>query len=394
MYAAVLRTPYALRTFCAALVGRLSYGIVSLSLMLAVTDATGSYGVAGAVLAVFGGASVLLSPLRAVLVDRYGPRRALMPMALVYAGLLAVIAVVAWRPGAPGWVFVVLGLAAGAGTPPLGPTMRAVWGRLLEDRRLLQRAYSLDGVAEEVLFVCGPLVVGVVLLWAPAAAGVALSAVLVGVGTLGFVAVPVVGDVVPVAREPRARGGRLVGRLRQPVVVTVGVGLALGAADLLVLASAEAQGRGGAAAWVLAALSAGSAVGGLVNGAVDWRGSARVRLGALAGALAVALGCAGFAPGLVGLGIAAGCVGLFVAPALTTAYLIADEEAGAAFRTQAGAWVNTAVNAGSSVGTAATGALVAHVPVAVCFVVAGGAPAVAALVSGLMPGPREVPVAA
>ncbi|WP_338700623.1 MFS transporter [Streptomyces sp. Q6] len=216
MYAAVLRTPYALRTFCAALVGRLSYGIVSLSVMLAVTDVTGSYAVAGAVMAVFGGASVLLSPLRALLVDRYGPRRALPPMALVYAGLLGLFAVVVTvRSGVPGWVLVAWGGLAGASTPPLGPAMRTVCGQLFGDRRLLQRAYSLDGVAEEVLFVSGPLLVGVLVLVAPAAAGVALSAALVAVGTLAFVAMPPVGAVGPVPRGERRRAG-------VAVAVTVG----------------------------------------------------------------------------------------------------------------------------------------------------------------------------
>uniref|UniRef100_UPI0035563563 MFS transporter n=1 Tax=Streptomyces sp. KL116D TaxID=3045152 RepID=UPI0035563563 len=260
MYAAVLRTPYALRTFGAALIGRLSYGTVALSLMLAVTAATGSYAVAGAVMALYGAASVLLSPLRALFIDRYGPRRALPPMALSYAALLAVFATVAWRPGAPGWLLVALALPTGAFTPPLGPTMRTVWGRLLSDRRLLQRAYSLDGVAEELLLVCGPLLVGVLVLWAPAAFGVALSAGLVAVGTLAFVASPAVAGVAPVPRSGRRRAarGKIARDLRQPVVVTLGVGIALGAADLLVLAFAEEQGRGGSAAWILAALSAGS----------------------------------------------------------------------------------------------------------------------------------------
>lgn len=44
-YAAVLRMPYAKRTFTAAVVGRLSYGMVSLAVMLAVSRATGSYAV-------------------------------------------------------------------------------------------------------------------------------------------------------------------------------------------------------------------------------------------------------------------------------------------------------------------------------------------------------------
>ncbi|MCQ4209295.1 MFS transporter [Streptomyces longispororuber] len=381
MYAAVLRTPYALRTFGAALLGRLSYGTVALSLMLAVTAATGSYAVAGAVMALYGAASVLLSPLRALLIDRYGPRRALPPMALSYAALLAVLATVAWRPGAPGWLLVALALPTGALTPPLGPTMRTVWGRLLSDRRLLQRAYSLDGVAEELLLVCGPLLVGVLVLWAPAAFGVALSAGLVAVGTLAFVTSPAVAGVAPVPKAGgrRTARGKIARDLRQPVVVTLGVGIALGAADLLVLAFAEERGRGGSAAWILAALSAGSAVGGLLNGAVDWRGTARARLPFLAAGLAAALGGAALAPGLPALALAAACVGLFVAPALTTAYLIADESVDDGFRTQAGAWVNTSLNAGSSAGTAGVGLLVGHAPLPLCFAAAALAPLAAAL---------------
>ncbi|MGW2855343.1 hypothetical protein ACWDAZ_26165, partial [Streptomyces sp. NPDC001215] len=100
-YAAVLRVPYARRTFAAALVGRLSYGTVSIAVMLSVTRATGSYAVAGTVMALFGATTVLLSPPRAAFVDRYGPGRALKPMALIYGALLAALSVASWRPGAP-----------------------------------------------------------------------------------------------------------------------------------------------------------------------------------------------------------------------------------------------------------------------------------------------------
>jgi MFS family permease len=163
------------------------------------------------------------------------------------------------------------------------------------------------------------------------------------------------------------------------------VGLALGAVDLLVLAFAEQRYHGDSAdetvAWVLAALSAGSAVGGLLNGAVNWRTSARVRLPLLAVGLALALAAAGLAPGLVTLSAAVAVAGLFVAPALTTSYLLADEAAPSGFRTQAGAWVNTAVNAGSSVGAAAVGLLVGRLPLALCFAASGAVALVAALAS-------------
>ncbi|MEU1873563.1 MFS transporter [Streptomyces sp. NPDC019793] len=387
-YAAVLRVPHARRTFAAALVGRLSYGTVSLALMLSLTRSTGSYAVAGLVMAVFGATSVFLSPYRASLVDRHGPRRALLPMALLYAVLLCALAAVC-RPGTSETVLAVTAALAGACTPPLGPTMRAVWAELLPDRRLLQRAYSVDGVAEELLFVSGPLLVGGIVAVASPVVGVVLSAVLVAVGTLAFVTSPATAALRPAGREKSDGpapdpGGPGQGRaLLQPVVVAAAVGVSVSAVDLLVVAFAGERGLGdGAVAWVLAALSLGSAVGGLANGAVAWTSPTRARLPFFAAGVGLCLAAAGLAPGLGTLVLAVMCAGLFVAPALTTAYLIADESVAPGFRVRAGAWCNTAVNAGMSAGAAAVGLLVERLPLPVCFAVAGAVAAAAALVPG------------
>lgn len=364
-YAAVLRTPHALRTFGAALLGRLSYGTVSLSLVLTVKDASGSFAVAGTVMALFGVTSVFLSPARAALIDRYGLRRALAPMAGLYAALLALLAVAGRQPACPDWLFVVLGAAAGVCTPPLGPVMRTLWGQLLPDRALLQRAFSLDGVAEELLYVCGPLIVGALVTRWDATVGIALSAVLVAVGTLALVTAPVPFPGGACGRRRAARGGvRGLGGL---LPAAAGVGICLGALDLLVVARTEELGRPGTVAWVMAALSAGSAVGGLANGAVSWRGPATARLALLGGALGLAMVLTGFAANAYVLAGLTALAGLFVAPALTTAYLIADETARPEARTQAGAWVNTALNAGISGGTAAVGVLIGRLPLALCF---------------------------
>lgn len=388
-YAAVLRVPHARRTFAAALVGRLSYGTVSLALMLSLTRSTGSYAVAGLVMALFGATSVFLSPYRASLVDRHGPRRALLPMALLYAALLCVLAAACRHPGTPAGVLAATAAITGACTPPLGPTMRAVWAELLPDRAMLQRAYSLDGVAEELLFVSGPLLVGAVVGVAPPAAGVVLSALLVAVGTLAFATSPAAGVLRPAehGKDADAPGGRAgAGQARallQPVVVAAGVGVSVSAVDLLVVAFASERGLGdGTVAWVLAALSLGSAVGGLLNGAVAWSSSARARLPFLAVGLGLCLAVAGLAPGVITLAVAVACAGLFVAPALTTAYLIADESAAPGFRTRAGAWCNTAVNVGLSAGAGAVGLLVERLPLPVCFAVSGAVAVAAALVPG------------
>ncbi|MEU1177501.1 MFS transporter [Streptomyces sp. NPDC005820] len=371
-YAAVLRVPHARRTFAAALLGRLSYGVVPLSVMLSVTRACGSYTVAGGVMALFGGTAVFLSPARAALVDRHGPRRALLAMNAAYLTLLALLALCLCLSRPSALVLAPLAAAAGACCPPLGPTMRAVWGHLAPDRGLLQRAYSLDGVAEELLFVTGPLLVGVLVGLAPPAAGILFGAALMGGGTVAFVTSPVVRAVRPGKGTERRGGGGGLRRLGRPVAAVAAVGLAIGVADLLIVAFTESHGHGGAhAAWLLAAMSAGSAVGGLAHGAVSWRSATGARLPLLTAGLGLTLCAAGLAPGIVTLGVAVAAVGFFVSPTITTGYLLADESAAPEARVRAGAWVNTAVNAGSTAGTAVAGASAGRLPIAVCFAVTG-----------------------
>ncbi|WP_049558971.1 MFS transporter [Nonomuraea sp. SBT364] len=370
-YVAVLSHPHAARAFGFALLGRLSYGTVFLSLTLALTATVGSYALAGALLALFGLTTSVLSPVRARLIDRYGPRRALPPMAALYAVLLGCLALLTWRPGVSWGLLAVLCAAAGACAPPLGPVMRTLWSDLLRDRRLLQRAYSLDTVAEELLYITGPLLAGLLAAVVNPAAGVAVSACLVAAGTFALVTSQAM-RARPATAAGRGRG-RLSGAraLIPPVVASAALGLCLGALSLLLVVFAQRQQQPAAVAWVEAALAAGSAVGGLAYGAIVWRASGAARLRMLAAALGLAVAAAGAAPNLFGLAAAAGVIGLFVAPALTTAYLLADELAGPESRTQAGAWVNTAFNAGSSLGTAGAGLVVEGLSLGWCFALAG-----------------------
>jgi MFS family permease len=371
-YRAVLRTPHACRVFSAALLGRLSYGIVPLSLVLALTGATGSYAVAGGVMALFALTVSVLAPVRAGLIDRYGPRRALPPMAVAYALVLAGLAAVTWRPGAPGPLLGGLAMAAGVCAPPLGPVMRTLWSELLPDPALLRRGYSLDAVAEELLFVVGPLLAGLVAGFATPPLGVVVSAGLVLAGTFAFVsAAPVRAlsrsqDMTAAGPRQRSRAGFGVA---QPVAAALGIGACLGSVELLMVAFAKQHHHAAAVAWCTASLSAGSAIGGLVYGALPWRISGRARLPALVAVPALGLALAGFSPNAYVLALAAGATGLFISPALATAYLIADESAAHGARTRAGAWVNTAVNGGSSGGTATAGLLLGRLPLAVCFAV-------------------------
>jgi len=360
-----------------------------------VSKKAGTLQFAGLVMALFGLTLVLVSPFRAWMIDRHGPRRVLPPMAAGFAAVLVAIAVIPARSGVNDAAIAVLAAAAGACAPPLGVVMRTLWSALIDDRNLLQTAYSLDGVAEELLNVTGPLIVGVIVVVAAPVAGLLVSAGLVVAGTGLFLRspalrrrpAPVAG---PASGTPDAAPGQAgTGRAVAPVAFATGaIGLCLGGLGLVIVAFSQARHNAAAVAWIEAVLSVGSALGGLGYGAVAWRISAQRRLALLAAGLAVVLIPAALSPNLLVLALFIGLAGVLVAPALATAYVLTDGLASPKARNRAGSWVNSGFNAGNSAGAMLSGQLVGRIPLGACLPVLA-APALLAVVPLLRAGSRR-----
>lgn len=358
-YRAVLRLPGAPRAFTAATLGRLSYGTLSLSLLLAVQGAAGSYLVAGTALGVFGVTSFLM-PAKSRLVDRYGQRRVIPLLSAGFALALFAMATCS-AAGVGGSVYVALAAVAGLAAPSLGPSMRALWAALTPDPAARQRAYSLDGVVEETLFAVGPLLAGGLVAVADASAALAVTGLLNVVGATAMATSPAARlhappaaarSVAPLAGPFRSRGFTLL------IVALVGVGLGEGPLDLAVVARAEGASQPGAAGYVLAAMAVGGAVGGLVWGHVTHRGRTSTQLGGLVAVTALGYALAAATPTTVTLAVALGLTGLAAAPTYVVSYLAADRLAPAGTATEATTWVNTASNTGQSVGAALAGVVV------------------------------------
>ncbi|WP_026818271.1 MFS transporter [Arthrobacter castelli] len=392
-YRTVLRLPGALRAFLPSLTGRMSIATASLALLFAVEHGTGSFTAAGSALGLFGLANVLTSPLRARLVDRYGQRLTLPSMAALYAMSLAALVLLL---GDGSQVGLVLGVSAAAGAtpPPLGPSMRVLWSRLAEHHQgLLTRAYSLDAVADELLYTTGPLIVGLVIAATNPAAALVLTAALSVAGTVGMVTSGVSGRQLP-RLAPRTRHNS---PLRQPgfggaLVALLGVGAVLGAIE--VAAPAFAQGHASvadpalSAGLLLAAFSGGSAVGGLLYGRRHWSWPPHRRLVLITGALVLTSALLIPASSLLLLAGGLAVVGFFLAPSLVTGYLLADALTTSEVQTEASNWINTAVNAGASLAAAAGGLMVDAFSPAAAFALGTGA-AVLATLTAVVPATRS-----
>jgi predicted MFS family arabinose efflux permease len=355
-YRAVLALPRARALFATATLARMSYGLLSLPLLLAVRDGTGSYAVAGTAAGLFGLASAVLGPYRSRLVER---RRAALPaLTLLYGALLGCLAAGA-ALGMDAWLAVALAVAAAIFPPPVGPLMRTRWGELTGSQEQRQAALSLDAVTESTVFAAGPVLGG--MLTAATSAPLALAAT-AAVAVVGFTAFASVLGPAAAVRAPGAADVRR--RLGPPsapgfgtlLLMVLGSGSALALAEVGVVAA-----RGAAVAGPLMAVCAvGGAAGGLLYGRTRWRASARTRLLALGALAAACYALPAAAPALAALALGLLLAGACSDTLLITAYLQVDTLVTAGSRTEASAWINTAYNLGSAAGSAAAGILIAH----------------------------------
>jgi MFS family permease len=356
-YARVLRAPHVRALVVSSVLARMPIGMVSLALVLDVDHLTGSFGSAGLVTAAFAISAGVVSPLQGRLVDRVGQTRVLVPCVVVHSG--AILGVVALgQAGAPVGALAAVAALAGAGTPPVGAALRALWPGLLEDS-LMSAAYALDSVLVEAFYGLGPLVTAaLVALVSPVAALVA-GAVIAFVGTVWFVGQPPSREW---RGEPAAAGWA--GPLRAPGMVTllvaaIGAGACFGAFEVALPAFGEDHGSASLGGPLITAWALGSMAGGVIYGALA------ERLGALARAflrLAVLLPLASVltlaASSIAGMALLVPLAGIVIAPLQATQNQLVGLVAPAGTITEAYTWVLMGLVMGLAGGNALAGPLV------------------------------------
>lgn len=356
-YVEVIQTPGALRFALPGVVGRMPMGMLSIAQVLLVVSVTGRYGAAGAVSATGAIGFAVVTPRLARLCDRYGQARVLRPLAAVFA-VTTFAFVLCAGSGAPTWALLISGGLSRASMPALGPMVRSRWSRLLAGTKLLDSAYSMEGIADEIIFIAGPVLVVALVTGLRPVSGVLATLVLSLAGVAGLTRQRD-SEPPPAASVASDRGSVLRSRgLRTLIGAQACLGALFAAVDLATIAFARQHGATGQAGPLLALYGLGSAIAGIWYGARRWRASHGSRLRVAYAATALGVSPLAFAPSVGTMAVAIFLAGLGISATLVTSYSIAERDVAAGRRTEGMSWLTTAASVGTAAGAPLAGHLV------------------------------------
>ena len=392
-YQALLRLDGVGRMVAMGIIARLPIGMLALSLVLLVRSLGGTYGEAGFVSAANSVAAALAAPIAGRLVDRYSPHRVLLVFGVVHPCTLGLLLLMAWLD-APIQALIAAAFLSGATFPPVGPTIRSIWPRVLPDQAQLSSAFALEATVQELIFVSGPLIVAVVVSLFSAGATIVTAAALSCFGVISLALTPAVRGLPPSRREGhrsqhplaalRPLGVRLV------IAMSVCMGIAFGAVEVALPAFAEEHGGRSLAAFSLSAWSAGSLLGGLLAAGLGQDNGVR-RLRRLSLAMLVALVLPLAAGSVAQISLVMLLAGLPIAPTFAVTYAIIERNAVPGSQAEVFGWATTAIVTGVALGAAVGGNLITHVGLDASFVLAMAGAGGSALVAAGMPGSLLAP---
>lgn len=348
-YRQVFANPGGLAFSVTGMVARLPISMMTLGIVLLISQLTGSYALAGQVSAAYVVGNAAFAVPQGRLVDRFGQRRLLHADSAVFALAGALMLVSILERWALPWPHLCA-LATGAAIPQIGTMVRARWAHILETEGELSTAFAVEGVADEVVFVTGPALVSfLATVWAPQAG----LLVAMAVGTSGAVALSLQRGTEPPAnpREPGVLRSPMPWTLLAPLALAaIGLGSLFGAMEVATVALAGDAGRTSFSGLMLGAFALGSMVSGLLTGTRRWRRGplSRARIGMTL--LAVGLVPLPFLAGLHLVTIALFLIGLAVAPTLIALFSLIEASVPRSRLNEAMGVVQTGVGAGIAPG--------------------------------------------
>lgn len=254
--------------FPIALIARLPFAMMVVGILTLVVSARGSLALGGLTSAMTGLGTALIGPLLGAAADRFGQRRVLLISGTVNSVLLLAIAWLAFA-SVPDAALLAVAFLIGASMPQVAPLSRSrlvgIIGRTFaKDRRdsVVGGTMAYESAADEIVFVFGPVIVGLLATTMSPAAPVIGAAVLALVFVSAFALHPTAKVTEPAgsAKPPQAPARELARpALLTTVVGALGMGLFFGAMLTSLTAFMAERGAPEQAGLVYGAMGIGSA---------------------------------------------------------------------------------------------------------------------------------------
>ncbi|KAA1416317.1 MFS transporter [Nocardioides humilatus] len=355
------------------LVARLPISMVGLGIVLLAEHETGSYAFAGAVSATALIANAGFAVPQGRLLDRLGQARVL-PLLITLWGLGLAGGMYSLSADWPVLITYALAAVAGAALPSVGTCVRARWSYCLKDEPAdLHTAFSFEAVADEAVFLLGPIIVTTLATAVHPVAGLSAALVFGLVGTYVFAGLrsteppvhPAAADVSDRPRMPWAAIGPL-------TLLTLALGVLFGAAEVATVAFAEDEGHQGAAGFLLAVWALGSLVAGLISGAISWKRGPLVRLRWGALGMAAAMAPLPLVSSIPAMGVVLLLGGFAISPTLIAAMSLAERVLPAQRLTEGMMLLQTGIALGLAPGAALAGVVIDDAGASAAYLVSLG----------------------
>lgn len=250
----------------AGLLARLALPMMGIGMITMLSMLQGSYALAGGVSATFVLTYALLSPQISRQVDSHGQFRVLPLVTLISVLGMGLIVTSTWLGLSYIWLF--LGAFLSGFMPSMSAMIRARWSQIYKGDPLLQTAYSLETVFDDLTFIAGPpLSVGLTVALFPQA-GIMIAGVLLLLGVLLLVSQR---KTEPTLVDKHQMMSEKASILRLPslqllIILMISLGVIVGTVDILSVTLAQMQGQPAMASLVLSLYAIGSCVMGVVFG--------------------------------------------------------------------------------------------------------------------------------
>ena len=368
-YKSIFAIAGAIRFSLAGFVARMHLSMDRLALLFIVVHETGSYGLAGLMVATASLVITVAQPYWARAADIYGQGRVLyLNTILRFISFAIFIALVQFN--FPIWTWFIAIIIAETNTINSGSLVRRRWIQILPDPKLKTTAYSFEALVDEIIFVFGPLLATALSTYISPVSGLIASMIFVVIGQPALAKLKETEPIITKNRSRKSSPNILKRKSAQAIILPIFfVGGYFGSVGILVVAFSNNAGKPGLSGLLLAIWALGSGFAALLNGIVGTHIShAKIFTYSLFFMFLMSLGFL-MANSILILAIILFINGLGISPVLVHAYATMESEVSEEELTEAMTWVTTGTPTGGAIGSALAGQIIDNFGVKLGFLI-------------------------